>query len=96
LGAKVKELFPVIDIWVVFPFLVSPAMVKLPLTLTVDVDTVPFSPTIVELFPPMAFQVTVLFVPAALEVQTAVVFASQVVVLPLTQPKPVAFPLLSM
>jgi hypothetical protein len=71
-------------------------MVKFPATITVEVLTVPFSPNTVELFPPRAFQVDVAFVPAALEVQTAVVFASQVALVPEAQPKPVAFPLLSM
>ena len=97
LGAKVKELVAVIVICVVPEvFLLRPAIVKFPTTITVEVDTVPFSPTTVELFPPMAVHVCVAFVPAALLVQTEVVFASHVAVTPLAHPKPDEVPLLSM
>jgi hypothetical protein len=63
---------------------------------TVEVLTVALSPTTVELFPPIVFQVTVALVPAALEVQTAVESAFQVALVPAAQPKPAVAPLLSM
>jgi hypothetical protein len=96
LGAKVREFVPLIVIPVVAPLFVMPAMVKFPTTVTVEVLTVPLSPTTVELFPPIVFQVTVAFVPAVLEVQMEVESAFQVALVPLTQPNPAVAPLLSM
>jgi hypothetical protein len=96
LGAKVKELDALIVMDVVpTELLLRPPIVKFPTTITVEVLTVPFSPTTVELPPPIASQLTVALVPATLEVQFVFV-AFQVALVPAAQPKPAVAPLLSM
>ena len=94
LGAKVKELFALIEIAVVPPFLVMPAIVKFPTTAIVGaVLAVTLRVTVDKFPPPIAVQFTVLSVPAALVVQFVLVeFHVKVLV---ANPKPVALPLLS-